>query len=69
VAQSKKSEQRKDAQRRNQAYEEDGQKSEPLSLIWTIAVDIRNDKNDERNDDRCKRYPEPHALLSKDAHR
>lgn len=68
MAQSEKSEQRKDVQGRNQADEEDGQKSQPQRLIGTIPAYIRDDEDDERDDDRSTRYPEPHAFLSEDAH-
>lgn len=69
VAQSEKSDQWKDAEGRNDAYEEDGQKREPQRLIWSIAVDIRDDEADKRDDDHRKRYPEPYAFLFEDAHR
>lgn len=68
MAQSEKSKQRKDFEGRNQAYEEDGQKSQPQRLIGTIPAYIRGDEDDECDDDRSTRYPEPYAFLSEDAH-
>ena len=68
MAQSEKSELRKDVQGRNQAYEEDGQKSQPQRLIGTIPTYIWDDEDDERDDDRSTRYPEPYPFLSEGAH-
>ena len=68
MAQNEKSDQRKDAEGRNQAYEDDGQEREPQRLIWTIAEYIRDDEADEGNNDGRKRNPEPHAFLLEGAH-
>ena len=46
----------------------DGQKSQPQRLIGTIPAYIRGDEDDECDDDRSTRYPEPYAFLSEDAH-
>ena len=68
MAQREKNDQRKDAEGRNQAYEKDRNKRKPMRLIRTIPVDIRGEEADQRDNDRRKRYPEPHAFLLEDAH-